>query len=158
MSERAALTRRPFGIPTEKMGFEVLLSARSAPRLAAAHLGRRDLCWKGRRHMHSPTPQVVAPAAKPRRKSTKRQRAKINRQARENRKKRKGLRAQLSLDPDAVFSFHEWCSLNAFSESVGRRILATGGPKVTRLSARKLGISRRNNLLWQKSRERGEKG
>jgi hypothetical protein len=58
---------------------------------------------------------------------------------------------------DEVLSFSEWCELNGFSHRTGRRILA--GPKkdrpiITMLSARRLGVTRGNNRVWQASRAR----
>lgn len=59
-------------------------------------------------------------------------------------------------DADEVFTFKQWCALNKISERTGRRILAApGGPKVTMLSARRFGISRRDNRAWQEARSRG---
>jgi hypothetical protein len=59
------------------------------------------------------------------------------------------------IDPDEVFTFAEWCTLNKFSERTGRRILASGsGPIITQLSAKRIGIRRRDNALWQDSRAR----
>ena len=59
-------------------------------------------------------------------------------------------------DDDAVLTFREWCALNGFSLRTGRRILdAPGGPIVTMLSPRRIGITRGNNRLWQASRARG---
>jgi hypothetical protein len=59
-------------------------------------------------------------------------------------------------DPDEILTFKEWVQLNKLSERTGRRVLkAPGGPTVTLLSKRRFGISRRANLAWQKSRERG---
>jgi hypothetical protein len=64
--------------------------------------------------------------------------------------------AQMLIDDDRVLTFKEWCALNGFSERTGRRILdAPGGPTITNLSARRIGISVRNNRKWQASRERG---
>jgi len=52
-----------------------------------------------------------------------------------------------------VLSFADWCALNAISLATGRRILASGqGPIVTRLSARRIGITVGNNARWQQSR------
>ena len=60
-------------------------------------------------------------------------------------------------DDDQVLSFKQWCRLNGIGERTGRRILA--GPKsqrpaVTRLSERRMGITRGNNRLWQQQRAR----
>ena len=58
-------------------------------------------------------------------------------------------------DDDAVLTFREWCALNGFSPRTGRRILdAPGGPVVTQLSARRIGITRGNNRKWHRTRER----
>jgi hypothetical protein len=65
------------------------------------------------------------------------------------------LRERLATDDDAVLTFKEWCALNGFGERTGRRILAApGGPVVTQLTDRRIGISRRNNRAWQESRSR----
>jgi hypothetical protein len=107
--------------------------------------------------MDTLTPQVASPA-KPRRKSkprTREQRRRANAAARQARKIHKALRARLALDEDAVLTFHEWCAINSFSERQGQRIIhAPGGPVVTQLSTRMIGISRRNNRLWLESREK----
>jgi hypothetical protein len=56
---------------------------------------------------------------------------------------------------DEVLTFREWCRLNRVSERTGRRMIADGsGPIVTKLSARRIGITRGNNRLWQQSRAR----
>jgi hypothetical protein len=61
---------------------------------------------------------------------------------------------QLPVD-DFVLTFKEWCAANRISERNGRRILAEpGGPVVTMLSARRIGITVANNRRWQQSRER----
>jgi hypothetical protein len=60
-----------------------------------------------------------------------------------------------SLADDQVLSFIEWCRLNRISERTGRRILnAPGGPTVTMLSARRVGVTVRANRTWQQSRTR----
>jgi len=54
-------------------------------------------------------------------------------------------------------TFHDWCALNNFSVSTGRRILASeNGPAVTQLSPRRIGITIGANRAWQQSRVRGE--
>jgi hypothetical protein len=54
-------------------------------------------------------------------------------------------------------TFHDWCALNNFSVSTGRRILAgADGPAVTQLSPRRIGITIGANRAWQQSRVRGE--
>jgi hypothetical protein len=62
----------------------------------------------------------------------------------------------LATDDDAVLTFKEWCALNGFGERTGRRILAAaGGPTVTQLTDKRIGISRRANRAWLESRARG---
>jgi hypothetical protein len=57
--------------------------------------------------------------------------------------------------PDQVLSFHEWCRLNRVSTRTGRRIITSdNGPVVTQLTPKRIGITIRNNAIWQKSRER----
>jgi hypothetical protein len=70
--------------------------------------------------------------------------------------RRRMLDAPLSAShDDQVLTFFEWCQLNRISERTGRRILAgPGGPKVTMLSPRRVGITVGNNRRWQQSRER----
>jgi hypothetical protein len=60
---------------------------------------------------------------------------------------------EIELNQFRVLSFAQWCSLNGISPATGRRILASGqGPTVTRLSARRIGITVGNNAAWQESR------
>ena len=71
------------------------------------------------------------------------------------RAKQRQLRQRLVEDDDAVLSFREWCALNGHSERQGRRILTSGnGPTVTQISDRRIGITRRNNRIWQAQRAR----
>jgi hypothetical protein len=57
-------------------------------------------------------------------------------------------------DADEILTFPQWCSINKLSERTGRRVLdAPGGPTLTMLSKRRIGISRRANREWQASRE-----
>jgi predicted DNA-binding transcriptional regulator AlpA len=52
-----------------------------------------------------------------------------------------------------ILRFSEWCTLAAVSEATGRRILKSGkGPIVTRLSPRRIGISRAHHVAWLASR------
>jgi hypothetical protein len=104
------------------------------------------------------TPQVgpkskSKPKSKPR---TAQERAYARAVARRAHKRQKKLRAQvLSTDPDAILSFREWCAINGFSVRQGQRILqGPGGPKVTMLTDKKIGISRRANSTWLESRSR----
>ncbi len=60
-----------------------------------------------------------------------------------------------SLHDDQVLLFREWCALNRLSERTGRRILdAPGGPVVTQLSPKRIGITVGNNKRWQATRVR----
>jgi hypothetical protein len=72
-----------------------------------------------------------------------------------SRAERRRLRQRLVEDDDAVLTFKEWCALNGLSERQGRRILTEpGGPTVTQLTEKRVGISRRNNRTWQQARAR----
>ena len=74
---------------------------------------------------------------------------------RSTRAQKRQLRQRLVEDDDAVLTFKEWCALNGLSERQGRRILSSGnGPVVTDLSDRRIGITRKNNRLWQAQRAR----
>jgi hypothetical protein len=56
---------------------------------------------------------------------------------------------------DCVLTLRQWCDLNGFSESTGRRILRSGtGPPVLQLSMRRIGIKVSANAAWQASRAR----
>ena len=58
-------------------------------------------------------------------------------------------------DDDEVLSFAAWCKLNDISIRTGRQLRNAGnGPVVTAISDRRLGVTRRNNRLWQASRSR----
>jgi hypothetical protein len=92
-----------------------------------------------------------------RRSPSKRTETKQQREERlaKGRAERLALRQRLAEDDDAVLTFKEWCALNGHSERQGRRILTSGnGPTVTQLSDRRIGISRRNNRIWQAQRAR----
>jgi hypothetical protein len=80
---------------------------------------------------------------------------------RENeRRQRQRSRAQLSdlpplPDDDEVLTFPAWCRLNAISVRTGRKLKAAGkGPVITAISERRIGITRRNNRIWQAQRAR----
>lgn len=67
---------------------------------------------------------------------------------------RLGRNGGLPLDSQ-VLTIDEWCRLNSFSPRTGRRILNSGrGPVVTRLSARRIGVTIGNDRAWKASRER----
>jgi hypothetical protein len=60
-----------------------------------------------------------------------------------------------TLHDDQVLLFHEWCRLNRISERTGRRIIASGtGSVVTHLSTHRIGVTIRNNRVWQQTREK----
>jgi hypothetical protein len=59
------------------------------------------------------------------------------------------------LNDSQVLTLRQWCALNNISLRTGRRILsAPGGPIITQLSAKRVGITVANNRIWQQSRER----
>ena len=65
------------------------------------------------------------------------------------------IQRQLSPEDDRVLTFNEWCALNGIGKRTGRRILTSGGgPVVTQLSERRIGITVGNNRRWQESRAR----
>jgi hypothetical protein len=72
------------------------------------------------------------------------------------RRERRTLDAPFSAShDDQVLLFHEWCRLNRISERTGRRIIGRAdGPVVTQLSAKRIGVTVRNNRVWQAARER----
>jgi len=52
-----------------------------------------------------------------------------------------------------VMSFSEWCDDNGFSASTGRRVIKSGkGPRIIKLSERRIGIAAAENLRWRASR------
>ncbi len=60
-------------------------------------------------------------------------------------------------DDDEVMTIPEWCRVSGFSRTTGYRILAgpeSDRPIITRLSARRVGITRGNNRRWQQQRSR----
>lgn len=63
-------------------------------------------------------------------------------------------RATLSgIDDDRMLTFIEWCQLNSFSPSTGRRLILDGqGPVFVRLSARRKGVTVGENRRWQAAR------
>jgi hypothetical protein len=59
-------------------------------------------------------------------------------------------------DDRQILPFDVWCWLNNLSQRTGRRILASGnGPRITQLSAHRIGIAYADNRAWQESRTRG---
>jgi len=62
-----------------------------------------------------------------------------------------------TLDPAAlkVLTFREWCKLNSFSIATGKRLMrARKGPKVVRLSERRIGIRMIDHVQWSDQRVR----
>ena len=60
---------------------------------------------------------------------------------------------RFSIEDQKVLTIKQWCALNGFCYRHGRNILAgDDGPVVTRISERRIGISRRNNREWQNRR------
>jgi hypothetical protein len=91
------------------------------------------------------------PVAKP--KETKQQREK---RLKKGRAKKLELRERLlAEDDDAVLTFSEWCSLSGFSLRVGRYVIKRGdGPTITKLSDRRIGVSRKHHREWLEKRAR----
>ena len=85
-------------------------------------------------------------------KRTKR-RKKVEQRA--TREAERGLIARQYLNDDQVLDFRQWCLLNGFSKSTGRRIIGRGEVIITQLSPRRIGITVANNARWQASRARG---
>jgi len=58
-------------------------------------------------------------------------------------------------DDNEVLSFPDWCRLNAISTRTGRKLKADGkGPVITAISDRRIGVTKRNNRIWQVRRAR----
>lgn len=58
-------------------------------------------------------------------------------------------------DDDEVLSFPDWCRLNNIGIRTGRKIRAEGkGPVITAISDRRIGVTKRNNRIWQAQRAR----
>lgn len=58
-------------------------------------------------------------------------------------------------DDNEVLPFPAWCALNAISVRTGRKLKAAGqGPVITEISERRIGVTKRNNRIWQRSRTR----
>lgn len=53
-----------------------------------------------------------------------------------------------------LMTFEEWCARNNFSRVTGWRIMKSGtGPKITRITARRIGIREDHHAEWLDSRE-----
>lgn len=62
-----------------------------------------------------------------------------------------------ALDDDWVMPFSLWCEVNNFSEATGRRLRKAGkGPVFTQISDRRIGVTVKNNRIWQASRAKSE--
>jgi hypothetical protein len=58
-------------------------------------------------------------------------------------------------NPNMTYTYKQWCVLNGFGETTGRRIInGPNPPIVTQLSKRRIGITVENNRAWQESRAR----
>jgi hypothetical protein len=56
-------------------------------------------------------------------------------------------------DLDCVTPFEAWCGRVGISLATGRRLVAAGdGPRVTRLSERRIGVRERDHLAWLDAR------
>jgi hypothetical protein len=56
-------------------------------------------------------------------------------------------------DLDRVTSFLAWCRRIGVSPATGRRLLSSGeGPRITRLSARRIGVRERDHVAWLDAR------
>jgi hypothetical protein len=61
------------------------------------------------------------------------------------------------VDDDRVMSFALWCEINSLSQATGRRLRKAGkGPIFTQLSDRRVGVTVRNNRIWQAARAKTE--
>ena len=59
-----------------------------------------------------------------------------------------------SPNDDEVLTFEQWIRLNKISPATGWRILRSpDGPKLIQLSQRRIGITRRADREWKRSRE-----
>jgi len=62
-----------------------------------------------------------------------------------------------ALDDDWVMPFSLWCKVNNFSPATGRRLRKAGkGPVFTQISDRRIGVTVKNNRIWQESRAKSE--
>jgi hypothetical protein len=56
-------------------------------------------------------------------------------------------------DLDRVSPFETWCKRVSLSVPTGRRLVAMGrGPRITRLSERRIGVRERDHLEWLEAR------
>ena len=95
-----------------------------------------------------------SPQKQTKRKLTKQQLAKRKLEIAAKRKQRLDA-LPTTLNDNMVLLFGEWCALNGISVRNGRRIFTSSdGPVLTRLSAKRFGVTVRHNREWQASRER----
>jgi hypothetical protein len=55
-------------------------------------------------------------------------------------------------NPNQVLAFKQWCRVNKFSDSTGKRVLASGACKYVMLSERRIGITVGANREYQQNR------
>ena len=77
------------------------------------------------------------------------------RQARLQAAKERRARQRAESTARVVFPFAEWCVLRGFSTATGRRLVAAGRVKVTRLSERRIGIRSDHDQEYLDSRIEG---
>jgi hypothetical protein len=60
-------------------------------------------------------------------------------------------------DLDRVMSFNEWCDRANIHPVTGHRLKAAGkGPRITRMTARRIGVRERDHLEWLARRAAGD--
>jgi hypothetical protein len=70
--------------------------------------------------------------------------------------RRQSARARALAD-DWIMPFSLWCEVNNFSPATGRRLRKAGkGPVFTQISDRRIGVTVRNNRVWQESRAKSD--
>jgi predicted DNA-binding transcriptional regulator AlpA len=61
----------------------------------------------------------------------------------------------VGLELQRILSVKQWCALLGISLATGKRILRSGnGPKVVRISAKRIGIRLADHLRWLEARTR----
>jgi hypothetical protein len=62
-------------------------------------------------------------------------------------------RGSIRREPLRVYSFNKFCELSGFSPRTGHRLIASGkGPKITKLSDRRIGIREDHYYEWLNGR------
>jgi hypothetical protein len=70
--------------------------------------------------------------------------------------RRQSARARALAD-DWIMPFSLWCEVNNFSPATGRRLRKAGkGPVFTQIIDRRIGVTVRNNRVWQESRAKSD--